>query len=133
MVRESHPEAVGLRYGDPVFGGSMRASNNSQNMQVHGSEPRTSSSVSPVREPDSAREDAARQLEPSASEDDRPPAGALPGRTHSASGLRLKGSELSFEIDPGPTPHRQATLDRKNLADRAEELWRPPPLASPPA
>ena len=116
MVRESHPEAVGLRYGDPVFGGCMRASNNSQSMQVHGSEPRTSSSLSPGSEPDSAREDAARQLEPSASVDERRPAGALPGRTHSASGLRLKGSELSFEIDPGSTPHRQATLDRRNLA-----------------
>jgi SAM-dependent methyltransferase len=52
------------------------------------------------------------------------------GHTSSASGLHLKGSQLSFEIDPGHVPLRQATLARRNLVDRAEELWRPPPLAA---
>jgi SAM-dependent methyltransferase len=53
-----------------------------------------------------------------------------PERSNSQSGLQLKGSELSFEIDPGHLPQRQPTLARRNLVDRAEEHWRPLPLAA---
>lgn len=85
----------------------MRASNNSQQL-----------------------EEAAQQGGSGSSEDDLRAGGATPERTRAASGLQLKGSPLSFEIDPGPVPQRQATLGRKNLVDRAREDWRPPPLAA---
>jgi SAM-dependent methyltransferase len=89
----------------------MRASNNSQNVQVE-------------------REEAAQQSGSGPFEADRRSADATGDRINSASGVHLKGSELSFEIDPGPAPQRQFTLNRRSLGDRAEELWRPPPLAA---